>query len=116
MSPERPWATVIAQAVSFLLSQIYLARRFELFRFDLKKITFDRTIFLTTLKIGLPTGIQQMLVATGMMALSRIVNNFRDHRRRRLYRRGKDRLLRLHAGDEPLRRPFRFCRPKLGRR
>lgn len=70
------WATVIAQAVSFLLSQIYLARRFELFRFDLKKITFDRTIFLTTLKIGLPTGIQQMLVATGMMALSRIVNNF----------------------------------------
>ncbi|NLC53669.1 MAG: MATE family efflux transporter [Firmicutes bacterium] len=70
------WATVIAQAVSFLLGQFYLARRFELFRFDLKKIAFDWSIFRTTIKIGLPTGIQQMLVATGMMALSRIVNNF----------------------------------------
>ncbi|NLM38207.1 MAG: MATE family efflux transporter [Firmicutes bacterium] len=70
------WATVIAQAVSFLVGQFYLTRRFELFRFDLKKMTFDRTIFLTTLKIGLPTGIQQTLVATGMMALSRIVNQF----------------------------------------
>ncbi|NLW59240.1 MAG: MATE family efflux transporter [Firmicutes bacterium] len=70
------WATVIAQAVSFLLGQLYLARRFALFRFDLKKMTFDRTIFFTTVKIGLPTGVQQMLVATGMMALSRIVNNF----------------------------------------
>ena len=58
------------------LGQLYLARRFALFRFDLKKMTFNRTIFFTTVKIGLPTGVQQMLVATGMMALSRIVNNF----------------------------------------
>src|SRR5690606_22695081 len=39
------WATVIAQAVSFLLGQIYLYRSHELFRFNLKEMTFDRSLF-----------------------------------------------------------------------
>ena len=70
------WATVIAQGVSFLLGLIYLHKTHELFVFNLKKISFDRRLFLAGLKIGLPSGIQQMLVASGMMALTRIVNGF----------------------------------------
>lgn len=70
------WATVIAQGVSLLLGLIYLRKTHELFTFNLKEMSFDRQLFFTGLKIGLPSGIQQMLVATGMMALSRIVNGF----------------------------------------
>lgn len=70
------WATVIAQGVSFVLAFLYLNRSHELFRLDLKKLTFDREIFFLSFKIGLPSGIQQMLVATGAMALTRIVNSF----------------------------------------
>ena len=70
------WATVIAQGVSFILGIIYLNKTHDLFKFELKKMSFDRRLFNTSMKIGLPAGVQQMLVAGGMMALSRIVNGF----------------------------------------
>lgn len=70
------WATVLAQGISFLLGLVYLHKTHELFTFNPRKMTFNRGIFLAGLKIGLPSGIQQTLVATGMMALSRIVNSF----------------------------------------
>ncbi|HBG16046.1 MAG TPA: MATE family efflux transporter [Firmicutes bacterium] len=70
------WATVIAQGVSFLLGAIYLHKTHEFFSFNFKKMAFERQLFITSIKIGLPAGVQQMLVATGMMALSRIVNGF----------------------------------------
>ena len=41
--------------------------------FNLK---FDSTIFLKTLTLGLPSGIQQSLVGAGFMTLTSLVNNF----------------------------------------
>ncbi|MGE5559172.1 MAG: MATE family efflux transporter [Bacillota bacterium] len=70
------WATVTAQGVSFILSLCYLDRTHEIFKFRWKDLYFDRKIFNLSLKIGLPTGIQQTLVAAGFMALLRIVNGF----------------------------------------
>lgn len=71
------WATVIAQAISFVLSVIYLQKsKFDILRINLKTIRFDWTIFRTSLKIGLPSGIQQALVSLGFVALTRIVNPF----------------------------------------
>ncbi|OGS09024.1 MAG: MATE family efflux transporter [Elusimicrobia bacterium RIFOXYA12_FULL_51_18] len=70
------WATVLAQSVSFIMGVVYLNRTHPVLNFRLKGLQFDRKIFRKSLAIGLPTGIQQVMVAAGMMALSRIVNGF----------------------------------------
>jgi putative MATE family efflux protein len=55
----------------------YLQRSKHVFlRLDPKSMEFDRHIFVHSVRIGLPSGVQQMAVALGMMALSRIVNGF----------------------------------------
>ncbi len=69
-------ATVIAQGVSFIGGLYYLKRKNPMLVPRLRKIRFDKEIFRLSVKIGLPSGIQQMLVAAGMMALTRLVNNF----------------------------------------
>jgi len=70
------WATVIAQGVSFMLATAYLNKTHPVLTFRLKGMEFDREIFKKSLAIGLPSGVQQMMVAGGMMALMRIVNGF----------------------------------------
>jgi putative MATE family efflux protein len=54
----------------------YLNRTNALVSLKLRELKFDRAIFKTSLKLGLPSGIQQSLVAMGMMVLTRIVNGF----------------------------------------
>ncbi|MDD3878004.1 MAG: MATE family efflux transporter [Bacteroidales bacterium] len=69
-------ATVIAQGISFFLSVIYLNRTHPLLNFSLLRIRFDKTLFLKSLKIGIPSGLQQTFVSLGMVALMVIVNTF----------------------------------------
>jgi len=69
-------ATVIAQGISFFLGIVYLHRSNHIIRFSLKTIKFDRKIFRQSLRIGLPTGFQQMFVALGAIMLFSIVNPF----------------------------------------
>jgi len=69
-------ATVIAQTGAFGTAVIYLNKNHKIIRISLFRLKFDRDVFLKSLKIGLPSGIQQALVAMGMMALYRIVNDF----------------------------------------
>jgi len=70
------WGTVISQAVAFLLLAGYLARTNRLVRVRFFCSGFDWEILRKSLKIGLPSGVQQMMVAGGMMAVARMVNNF----------------------------------------
>ncbi|HON69713.1 MAG: MATE family efflux transporter [Tenuifilum sp.] len=70
------WATVIAQAFSFIIAVIYLERLRHMLRITFKRLVFDWEIFWQSVRIGLPTGIQQTLVALGGMALMGIVNTF----------------------------------------
>ncbi|HNW43173.1 MAG TPA: MATE family efflux transporter [Elusimicrobiales bacterium] len=70
------WATVLAQSASLLMGVVYLNRTHPVFTFRLRGLVFDREIFRKSLAIGLPAGVQQVLVAVGMMALARIVNGF----------------------------------------
>ena len=70
------WATVISQAVSFTGAIAVLNRRNEFVRLSLRELRFDRESFRQSMRIGLPTGLQQTLVASGMMVLTRIVNGF----------------------------------------
>jgi putative MATE family efflux protein len=70
------FASVIAQGGAFLTAVIYLNKTHGIIQFSLIKLKFDRKIFRQSMRIGLPTGIQQTVVAMGMMALVGIVNTF----------------------------------------
>ena len=70
------WATIIAQGASFIGSLIYLNRTHEFLKTDFLHLHFDKELFFLSLKIGLPSGIQQALVAMGMMFMTAVVNGF----------------------------------------
>jgi putative MATE family efflux protein len=70
------WATVIAYATSWLLAVWYLNKTHSLSRFSFFKPVFDWQIFKQSLRIGLPSGIQQTFVGIGSMALMSVVNGF----------------------------------------
>ncbi|PXY01520.1 MATE family efflux transporter [Marinifilum breve] len=70
------WATVIAQGGAFVTGILYLNRTHKIMKFSLSKLSFDNDLFIKSLKIGLPSGIQHTFVAIGMMALLGIVNTF----------------------------------------
>ncbi len=70
------YATILASGITFIIAIIYLNKSHELIHFSLANFRFDKEIFLKSLKIGLPTGLQNMVVAIGMTAIYRIVNEF----------------------------------------
>lgn len=70
------YATILASGITFIIAIIYLNKSHELIHFSLANFRFDKDIFLKSLKIGLPTGLQNMVVAIGMVAIYRIVNQF----------------------------------------
>ncbi|MFC2104160.1 MATE family efflux transporter [Bacteroidota bacterium] len=69
-------ASVLAQGGAFLTAIIYLNKNHKIIRFSITKMVFDKSIFRKSIRIGLPTGIQQTFVAIGMTALIAIVNTF----------------------------------------
>ncbi len=70
------FATVLAQAIAFGLSVIYLNRYHPLIKFSFSGLTFNTYIFRQSLRIGIPTGLQHTFVSIGMAALMTIVNMF----------------------------------------
>lgn len=70
------WATVFAQLVATIAAIIYLNKTHQIIRFSVIHIVFDKEVFLKSMKIGLPSGLQQMFVALGMTAMFGIVNKF----------------------------------------
>lgn len=69
-------ATIMAQAVSFIISIIYLNKKHEVLKFKIKGIVYDNKIFKDVLRLGLPSGVQQMLFSIGNMALQFLVNSY----------------------------------------
>lgn len=70
------WATIISQLISFIIGMIYLNKKDEVIKFSLKNIKFDRKLLIESLRIGLPTGVQQMLVSMSLVVLQGIINSF----------------------------------------
>lgn len=69
-------ATIISQAGAFFTIIWYLNKYHSFMEFAPLKMKFDKDIFKKSLRIGLPSGIQQTFVALGFLALYRIVNIF----------------------------------------
>lgn len=70
------WATVIAQAVSAVTAGVYLFRKVELARFRQGQFRFHREMFGMSLRLGVPTSIQQCSVGLGMVLMQRLINSF----------------------------------------
>jgi putative MATE family efflux protein len=70
------YATLAANGIAFILAIIWLNKTHKLIRIAISGLHFDREIFRQSIRIGLPTGIQQTFVALGSLALMGIVNTF----------------------------------------
>ncbi|PID94105.1 MAG: MATE family efflux transporter, partial [Bacteroidetes bacterium] len=70
------WASILAQSGAFLTGILYLNKTHQIIQFSPLKLRFYKEIFIKSLKIGVPAGMQTTFVALGMMALLGIVNTF----------------------------------------
>ncbi len=70
------YATLLANTIAFGLAIYWLNKTHKLIRIAIKGLHFDKEIFRQSIRIGLPTGIQQTFVALGNLALMGIVNTF----------------------------------------
>lgn len=69
-------ATIISQTVSLIGSAWWLNKKHKLLKVNFLQLRFNRDIFMLSIKIGIPSGIQQSLVALGISAMTGIVNSF----------------------------------------
>lgn len=69
-------ATVISQAVSVVLCLAYLCRKGSLFTVRFKKIRFHRDMFGQILKQGLPSGVQNSVIAFANIIVQSQINVF----------------------------------------
>ncbi len=70
------YATMISQALSMVLCIIYAYTRIELFHFSKKDWVFDKDIFTSAVKLGIPSSVQQTFMSIGMMVMQGLVNRF----------------------------------------
>jgi len=70
------YATIIAQGGAFITAVIWVGKYNKLLSYRIINIKFDKEIFIKSLKIGLPSGFQMLIVSVGMMAIYAIVNKF----------------------------------------
>ncbi len=69
-------ATIFSQAVAFILTVLYFKYKSKLL--DFSSFKYDRKITLETIMIGLPVGLQQMVVSLGLLVLAGVINHFGD--------------------------------------
>lgn len=69
-------ATVLAQGLTFIGALVYLFATHDLFKGKFSEFSFNFDIFIKSIKIGLPSGLQHMFVAVGMVAIYQIVNQY----------------------------------------
>ena len=70
------WATILTQAITMIGMVLWLNRKHPVIKITFHKLVFDMDIFRDSIRIGLPNGVQQALVAVGQMAMLGIVNRF----------------------------------------
>ncbi len=70
------WATVIAQTASFVFGIYHLNKKDNLVKIKYKNFQFDFKLFKESIRIGLPSGIQQMLVSVSFIVFQAMVNPF----------------------------------------
>jgi len=72
-------ATVISQLASCAASFLYIYKKYPLFRFKRKEISFDKKIAGEVLRTGAPMAIQQAIISCGFFFLQRHVNSYGEY-------------------------------------
>ena len=72
-------ATDISQVLSSLLALAFLMRTREEYRVDLRKLRLRKDMTMRILRVGLPTGIQNMVISFSNILLQSSVNQFGSH-------------------------------------
>jgi len=70
------WAMVVAQAAAFLFSLVYLARRPD--RYPLRPRVPGLAEFRTIFELGIPSGVQMIVIYAGSAVIVSLVNAFGD--------------------------------------
>ena len=70
------WATIIAQLFSFLFGVRYLNKRGDIFTLSIRDLEFDSYILKEAIRIGIPTGIQNLLFSIASVALQGLINSY----------------------------------------
>ena len=70
------YASLIAQTLAFIMAMIYLNCKKHFVAINLKKLTLDRHLTYLIFKIGLPSMVQQTLVAISSAFITSFVNAF----------------------------------------
>ena len=70
------WATIISQGIAYALAIIYINKKNAIFTINLFKLKFNGRIFRQCINYGIPTGIQQSLVAIGGLVLMMVITPF----------------------------------------
>ena len=69
-------ATDIAQAVSFAAAYLYMWKKYPLFRFRPRDLSFSLPLARRTVVLGLPISLQLVIVSFGLTFIQRAVNGF----------------------------------------
>lgn len=69
-------ATVVSQGIGMCIALAYINNTHPLLSIKKQDMLFDWKLFKESLKIGLPTSVQQCAIALGLIALLGIVNSF----------------------------------------
>ncbi len=70
------YASLIAQAIGFVIMLVYLNRKKHFISINLKKLTLEKKLIGQIVKIGFPSMIQQSLVSVGAAFITGFVNHF----------------------------------------
>ncbi len=70
------WATLIAQTVSCILVAVTLLRSKESYQVIPKKIRIDKPMLMQIVRLGIPSGLQQMIVSFSNVLVMSYVNRF----------------------------------------
>ena len=70
------YATIISQAIALFSAILYLQWKNNIIQFKWADFKFDKALYIQSIKIGLPAGLQATFVALGMTAVLGIVNGF----------------------------------------
>ncbi len=69
-------ATILAQTISFIFGIWYINRKVSVLSIQFTNMKFVPEILRKSLKIGLPSALQNMLVSFGIMLIQRLVNSY----------------------------------------
>lgn len=70
------WSTVLSQYFSWFLSIWYIKKKHPEIGFNIFHMHIDKQCFKETLRIGIPTGIQNALFSVGMMVMQPLINQY----------------------------------------